>query len=321
MQPFHVANTLLNDGERLRQRFQEDGYLFLRNIVDPTRLLSLRRQIVDICARMQWFKPGSDPMEAIAWTAAKVEGEADYFLVYDEIQKLEAFHALAHDAGIVDIMRQLLGETAFPHPLSIARLMFPFTPEWSTPPHQDFPNNQGTQDLYACWMPLSDCPQALGSLSILRGSHRFGLLPLDFAMGPGHRQAVLDERLSALPWVGGDFQLGDIIIFHSLTVHRALPNDTDRLRLSVDYRFQRERDALVEECLQPHFQRLSWETIYENWNDESLKFYWRNKSYDVVPRNAHMHDLPDEHMKEAVRQSVKFNRRRAALNAEFRDKA
>jgi ectoine hydroxylase-related dioxygenase (phytanoyl-CoA dioxygenase family) len=317
MQPFYVANELLHDQAALKRRFGVDGYVFLRQIVEPHRLLRLRRQIAECCARHQWFKPGSDPMDAIAWTTAKTEGEEDYLRVYDDVQKLEEFHALSHDAAILAVMRMLLGETAFPHPLAIARLMFPDTPEWCTPPHQDHPNNQGTQQLYACWIPLGDCPISIGNLSLLEGSHRYGVLPLEYAMGPGHRRAVLDQRMAALTWRGGDFRLGDIVIFHSLTVHRSLPNATDRLRISVDYRFQREGEPLTENCLLPHFQRLSWNEIYRDWHRSDLKFYWKQKRYPVVPYDRHVHDLPDTHLPDAIGQQIEFDRKRAERSAKY----
>src|SRR5262249_30045513 len=155
--------------------------------------------------------------------------------------------------------------------------------EWATPPHQDFPNNQGTTDLYACWTPLSDCPVELGPLSILRGSHRLGLLPLEAALGAGHRRARLGDGHAQLDWVSGDIELGDVLIFHSLTVHRSLPNRAKCLRLSVDYRFQRDGDALTEPCLQPHFGRQAWEEIYAGWERDNLKYYWRRHEYSVVP--------------------------------------
>lgn len=313
MRTFDPANALLADNAALRARFQEDGFLFFRGVLAPSKLLRIRRQIVNICARQRWFKPATDPMEAMVWTSAKVEGEDDYFAVYDEIQKLEDFHALPHDSAVLDIMRGVLDDTAFPHPLAIARLSFPGIPEWSTPPHQDYPNNQGTQDLYACWIPLSDCPIALGGLSVLRGSHRFGVLPLEFALGPGHRQAMLPPEMAALEWQTVDYQLGDLIVFHSLTVHRALPNHTDRLRLSVDYRFQRENEPVTDICLRPHFSRLRWDDIYHDWRSDKLKYYWHDKTFTRSEWDSSLQALPDSHLHEAVRARHVFDKKRAQM--------
>ncbi len=71
-------------------------------------------------------------------------------------------------------MRKVLGESAFPHPLKIARVAFPDHYEASTPPHQDWPNNQGTTELTAAWIPACDITPELGGLAILRGSSQLG---------------------------------------------------------------------------------------------------------------------------------------------------
>lgn len=312
MQAFTDSSDALGDDLALRTRFEREGYLYLRGIVDREKLADLRREIVAICVQHGWIDDGPDPLRARTCHRPVVEGEADYFGVYDQIQHLESFHALAHDPAILATMRALLGPSAFPHPLSICRLVFPANTEWTTPPHQDFPNNQGTTELYASWLPLGDCPQALGPLAILRGSHKLGLLPLKFALGAGHRQCAMDARHARLPWVSGDMAAGDMLIFHSLTVHRALPNLTDCMRLSVDYRFQREGEPLTAQSLQPHFQRLAWEAIYREWRDPSLKYYWRRKTYALASWDASLHELAPEDWDDAVRQRMAYDRRIAA---------
>jgi ectoine hydroxylase-related dioxygenase (phytanoyl-CoA dioxygenase family) len=298
---FADSTHLLGDGEALRARFDEDGYVFVKGVVDKEMLTHVRSQIVSICMARGWLRPDTDPMDAIPGSQPWVEGEEPYFEVYDEIQKLEAFHAVPHHPTVRSLMTALLGDSAFPHPLSIARLSFPSNEAWSTPPHQDYPNNQGTEDLYACWIPLSDCPVELGGLAVLPGSHRLGLAPLEFSLGAGHRRAKLDERFEQLDWAGGGFEFGDAIVFHSLTMHRALPNTSDRMRLSVDYRFQREGEALTEGCLEPHFGRLHWEEIYSGWSRDDLKYYWRDRRYTVVPWDPTIHDISEEEAEEGLK--------------------
>jgi ectoine hydroxylase-related dioxygenase (phytanoyl-CoA dioxygenase family) len=294
MIPFTDSADLLDDHDALRSRFERDGFVFLRGVVDTDVLFDLRRRLTAVCAEHRWWRAGTDPLDAVPDIEPRVEGEKLFFEVYDDIQKLEALHAVPHHQSVRRLMTALLGESAFPHPLSIARLSFPDNDDWSTPPHQDYPNNQGTEDLYACWIPLGDCPVRMGSLTLLRGSHRLGVLPLRFSLGAGHRRAVLDERSADLEWVGGDFRAGDAVVFHSLAVHRALPNRSDRMRLSVDYRFQREGEPLTEGCLEPHFGRLGWEEIYRNWERDDLQYYWRDKAYDLATWDPSFHELSEE---------------------------
>lgn len=294
LRAFEDSTGLLDAPEALRECFDRDGYVLLRGAVDRELLLDVRRAITNVCRSHGWLDPAHDPMAAIPQTGPFVEGEPQYLEVYDDIQRLEQFHSVPHHPSVQRCMTALLGDTAFPHPLGIARLMFPDNEEWTTPPHQDYPNNQGTFDLYTCWIPLADCSVEEGNLSILAGSHRFGIAPLRASLGAGTRRVELDERFDELRWVGGDLRLGDALIFHSLTVHRALPNRSDALRLSVDYRFQREGDALTEGCLQPHFGRLSWDEIYAGWERDDLQYYWRTKRYTVVPWDATLHEIDED---------------------------
>jgi hypothetical protein len=305
---FTDSTDRLDDPTALCARFSEEGYLFLRGVVDTDLLLDLRKRVTSICASHGWFEPGTDPLDAIMYTEPCVEGDDRYFEVYDEVQKLEAFHAVPHHPSVRRCVTPLLSESAFPHPLSIARLMFPHNEEWATPPHQDYPNNQGTPDLYACWIPLGDCPAELGSLSILRGSHRLGVAPLEFSLGAGNRRARLDERFEGLNWVSGDFAAGDAVVFHSHTVHRSLPNTTDRMRLSVDYRFQREGEPLTAGCLQPHFGRLGWDEIYQGWTRGDLQYYWRERRYTVVPWNPTFHEQSDDDQRIAMQDPMNWRR-------------
>lgn len=314
--PLLCSRDLLAQPDALRARFEQEGYVFLRGLLPVDTLLALRREIAAICARHGWIRGGEATMDAIAVVPPCNEGEERYFAVYDEVQKLEALHALAHEPALLGLMRALLGESAFPHPLGIVRLMFPDNAECTTPPHQDFPNNQGTPELYASWIPLGDCPLELGGVAILERSHTAGLLPLAYSLGAGTRQAVLDEPLASRRWLASDYRAGDVLVFHSVTVHRALLNRTgDRMRLSCDFRYQRQGEALVARSLQPHFGRLGWEEIYRGWHSTRLQYYWKGLDYRVVDWDESYHRLPDDHLKDAIRLKREYDRRRFGASA------
>jgi ectoine hydroxylase-related dioxygenase (phytanoyl-CoA dioxygenase family) len=306
MLDFVDSSDLLDDPAVLRRRFDEDGYLFLRQAIDHDVLLAARRDITAAMADHGWLRLGTDPMDAITQVEPRVEGEELFFEVYDDVQRSEAFHAVPHHQSVRRVIEPLLGPDAFPHPLGIARLAFAGSGDWHTPPHQDYPNNQGTEELIACWMPTADCPLAAGPVSVLRGSHRFGVVPVDASLGAGHRRARLGERFANLDWAGGDFELGDVLVFGSLTVHQALPNDSDRMRVSVDYRFQREGAALTAGCLEPHFGRMSWGDIYAGWRRDELRYYWRNKRYVIVEWNDDLRSFPEEQFADHIREFVEW---------------
>ena len=81
----------------------------------------------------------------------------------------------------------------------------------------------------------------------------------------------------------------------------------ETMRLSVDFRYQTEGEALTEGCLKPHFDRVSWEEIYRDWQSDALKYYWRDKSFDVVPWDEVLHALPEDHVDEAYEQTLAYN--------------
>ncbi len=289
--PMAVSNDLLGDTDALRARLDADGYLYFREVLDPERIRAVRHEVLTALASEGWVAGGDLVDRAIAICRPVHEGIDEFARGYDAVQRGERFHALAHDPTLVGIVRQVLGETAFPHPLKIARIAFPEHYEVSTPPHQDYPNNQGTPDLTATWIPLGDTPTWLGGIAILRGSHKWGLLPLDMHPGPGNRQAKVPlEMLEACRWVTTDFHLGDVLMFPSMTVHAALHNASEvNLRLSVDFRYQLEGQPLTEITLHPHFGRLDWEDIYAGWESDDLKYYWHDLDYEVVPFEDLLH--------------------------------
>ncbi len=294
--PMRSSSDLLDDPEALRARFDEDSYLYLPQVIDRDRVLALRERFLHILATRGWIQRdyGHDAVSVILPLR---EGEEAYLDGYDEIQRLEGLHSLAHDEALLDVMRRVVGPTAFPHPLKIVRMAFPENYEFSTPPHQDYPNNQGTPNLVASWIPLGDVPAEMGSLAILRGSARHGVLPLDVHPGAGNRQAVLPlEMLEELRWVTTDFRAGDVLLFGSHTVHASLNNASDSMRLSVDFRYQQEGEALTPIVLEPHFQRQTWDDVYADWESTEHQYYWHDLDYEVVPFEEFplVTEVPDE---------------------------
>jgi len=309
--PMVASNDLLDDAAALRARIEAEGYLFLRGILPVAVLQQLLDDVTAVLQAIGWIRGGAARLEAESLVLPCREGESRYFEALDKIQQLESFHALAHEPALLAVMELLLGEGAFPHPLGVMRLVFPNNPEVTTPPHQDYRNNQGTPRLTAAWIPLADCPLECGPLAILPGSQRLGLLPLDFHLGPGNRQAVLPAGVIESQWVSADFKAGDVLLFPSLTVHKALPNQhPSRMRLSVDFRYQPEGEALTEQSLNPHFGRQQWEQIYRGWSSQRLQYYWRQKRYAVVPWDASLHALPPEHWDQALREDMIYERAR-----------
>jgi hypothetical protein len=289
--PFVESQNLLNQPEVLRQRLDENGYLFFRNLFDHEPLLNVRRQMLEICQKHGWLLNGGDLM-AGRGRADAYSGYFEFTPVYREIQLLEDFHALPHHPKIVNTLAAVLDGEIFPHPRNISRITLPGSLKMTTPPHQDYVFIQGTRRVYTVWFPLSDCPRPLGGLGIAASSHRLGILPTKNAEGTGGLCTDIDETKQE--WHTGDFHLGDVIVFNALTVHKAYHNTTkETLRLSCDFRYQLANEPLVWDTIRPHMQLHSWETIYANWKADTYKYYWHNYSLQVVP-GVHPAQVPPD---------------------------
>jgi ectoine hydroxylase-related dioxygenase (phytanoyl-CoA dioxygenase family) len=152
-----------------------------------------------------------------------------------------AYRELAAAPELLALLRPILGGEPELHQGDVCRLVSPGAVDLTTPPHQDAAYIKDPAGVWAVWLPLGDCPRALGPLALLPGTHRDGLRP-HAKVDRGGDTVVGTAVPASAPWRTADLAAGDVILFSSLTVHCALPNVTaDRLRVSVDYRYRRAR--------------------------------------------------------------------------------
>jgi ectoine hydroxylase-related dioxygenase (phytanoyl-CoA dioxygenase family) len=273
MQPFYDATPLLGDAEALRARMQLDGYLFIRNLLPREAIATVQRQVGELAREAGWLQADAPVEEARANPAGFcVDPEPRYLETLRRINRIEAYHALKHHPALVGFLEALLGGPILAHPRVLGRNIFPAREEFTTKAHQDFPNVQGTEEVYTAWIPMIDIPMEAGPLQVAAGTHVEGVYDFNIAAGAGGIEITdpLDGR-----WHSGPFQLGDVLFFHSMTVHKGVPNRGDRLRMSMDVRYQLVSEPFNPDNANADGQPLSWEQVYEGWKSDELKYYWR----------------------------------------------
>jgi len=228
----------LTESARGREREQaaECGYLFFHGLVEPEVVLDLRSKALAFAEELGWLEEGSSPDDGIARRGIKL-GDYDA-LDWIEFQRkllpLPEFITLGEHPRVLEVLEELFGEAVMTRRGDICRVMSPGTPELTTVAHQDHFYVRGSERVWTAWIPLGDCPNELGGLAVLPGSHRRGLLP-HFGDGSGRQGVEVEDAV----WATADYQAGDVLFFNCLTVHRACPNTTaDRIRISADYRYQ-----------------------------------------------------------------------------------
>jgi hypothetical protein len=120
----------------------------------------------------------------------------------------------------------------------------------------------------------------VGPLQVAAGSHTGEVYEFGIAGGAGGIE--IKDPLEGR-WVSGDFARGDVLLFHSMTVHKGVPNRSDRLRMSMDVRFQLVSEPFNIDNANPDGQPLSWEEVYADWRYDALKYYWQRLPLTLKP--------------------------------------
>jgi ectoine hydroxylase-related dioxygenase (phytanoyl-CoA dioxygenase family) len=255
------SSDAADDADELRSRLAREGYLLLRGLLDDDRVRTCRR---DVLARL----------EAIGWVEQELDGSYrpgrprvdrtdEFDIGRAAVQSSEPFHRVPHDPALARVIRGVLEtEDVLLHPLKVSRIVWPARQapqtqfEAYTGPHQDYPYLRGVVDTLTTWIPLDNVKRTDGGLQIAPRSQ--------------HRGVVRDpqELSRGLSWSTADYGVGDVLIFHGLTLHRASPNQGDMLRLSMDCRWQEASEPVNDECLQPQgYPRIpGWDVLTENWH-------------------------------------------------------
>jgi hypothetical protein len=286
---FLDSAPLLADPAALRQRAAEDGYLFFKQFLPREEIIGLRAEMLSVVDSFGWRPKGQDAWGGLIDVAAinqvpEEEMRTDIGVstaAYHAVQKLETLHRLPHHPRLLALYRDLFEQEVLVHARHIARMITAHHSVFPTPPHQDFPLIQGSAHTWTCWFPVGDCPRELGGLTVLKGSQRYGYLPIQPAKGAGGIAVPLCAYDT--DWVEGDFSAGDILTFPCYTIHRALRCQLkNQIRLSLDVRYQPLNEAVEVKSLLPHCD-LSWEEIYADWQRDDLKYYWQRLPFHLSP--------------------------------------
>ena len=172
-----------------------------------------------------------------------------------------ALAALWSHPRLLAIMQQLLGPDIAGHPVWNLRCKTPDNPLATVPWHQDTayltPGSERTFQPTA-WIPFLDATGLEGTLQFVRGSHRAGsVFPHHLEREQGGRSGsswYLEVAESALPQgevVTAEVPFGSLLLLNQLVLHRSTENRSERIRWSVDLRYQRPHEATGMDVIAP----------------------------------------------------------------------
>ena len=278
--PFRVVN----DSARV-EAAGEDGYLFLPGLLSRDDVMAVRKDVTIVANRHGLLRAGTPPHKGIADQGnLMLDGYStpEYRAYYTDLLSQRSVHALSLQPVLMDVLAAMLGEPVFAHPRNIIRTFFPGRSDITTRPHQDHRPIKGTTEVWTAWIPLGDCMEPLGGLAVVPGSHRTGLNEV--------AEGTIDVDLGdTISWRWNPMHCGDVLLFHSLTVHQGRDNTTaDQIRFSCDFRYQGRTKPVHEHSLLPHMRWSTWEELYSRWPpNDPLCFYWESYNLDILTNDHH----------------------------------
>jgi ectoine hydroxylase-related dioxygenase (phytanoyl-CoA dioxygenase family) len=247
--PLRDSSAVRSDPEAIRARYAEDGYLYMKGVLDPAAVKALREAYFAQFDR-SYLRAGTNPADGV-FSGRRPHGLPPHGVTGHPAHafvRSSRFEVFASDPAFAALAQDVLGGPVTRLPRSIVRHFDRLTPTASRA-HVDFSYlDRGSDQLVTIWIPIGDCPRATGGLVYLEGSHRIERSSFDRLRAIhdrpedprpiSHNLAWVAEQLGTR-WRWTDYQAGDIALHSAHIVHASLDTTTAAMRLSADLRFLR----------------------------------------------------------------------------------
>lgn len=227
-----------------RERFEEDGYLVLKDFWKQGELIELETQLAELGQRI--VGPQFNPRDFAQYALEP----ATQSLLYDRLKYLPALSRMSGSPAVHDLCREL----GLAHPSLMGccnmRLDKPADSRHLFAWHQDSLYLLGSENAVTLWIPFQDVNLASGTIQVIPGSHKRGLYPFkrisDKVIAPYvpllQRDLSLDVDVTETPETI-TAERGDIVIFKQMLLHRSTPNLGQQIRWTTQLRITDLADA------------------------------------------------------------------------------
>jgi phytanoyl-CoA hydroxylase len=253
-----IGTTMLETQEitAVMTAFESDGFTAIRNFLSEPETVKL---IGEVDRYMKEIAPDLPEEDALyedkdnPETLFRLERMHKHAPYFDQLPSWER---------LVSLASALLDDEAVPQGSELLAKAPRVGAQ--TPPHQDGyyfllePNEALT-----FWLPIDPADEENGCLRFLPGSHRRGMRCHEFGHVLGFSQGIVDYgpqdyadevAVCAAP--------GDVLVHHSMTVHRADPNPTPRLRRAIGLGYYAKRAKIDIEARDARARQ-----IYDHWRE------------------------------------------------------
>ena len=250
----------------LHEQFSEQGYIWLKQILDRREVLDFRRRYFQAFRDTGMLRRDIDPGEGIYCGA-----EEDANLIRKlqmEVHRWAAYEAFCLAKPIYDFYEAFFDAPVYLHKRKLLRHIRPGEAT-STGAHYDLVYlRAGSDRVCTSWIPIGDIPPQMGGLLYLEHSHHFGrrkeaeFSAMNADLPPNERISAYNKNMGEagwltkdLPslaerldtrWLMADYEAGDMVVHGAYTTHAATSNVSpdNRIRLSTDIRYQSVREEI-----------------------------------------------------------------------------
>lgn len=240
----------------LKTEFDDAGYVALPGFLDSGEVAKLQHETERfISDRVQRL-----PAEVVYYE------DKDNPSTLKQVQRIHEHHdyymGLANSKKIVGLAEALLGGSVQIQNMQYFN-KFPRMGK-ATPPHQDgYYFMIKPQQALTMWLSLGYADAGNGAVCYVRGSNKKGMRPHGATGTLGFSQGISDwsdEDESAS--IQMEASPGDMLVHHSLTIHHANNNNSDRDRKSVGFIFYRA-DVVIDKEAHATYQKKLHESLKE----------------------------------------------------------
>ena len=232
--------------------YEREGYLLLKGILPP-EVLSASRLILDAWVRQTtalWkvqgllthdFQP--EPFETGLLQAWKAAGQPKYIRSPRRDLVCSALYELLKHPAFLRVASSLLGtDEIASHGIFNARPKLPEQKFTDTPWHQDaqYYHKEDRQiHTLSMWYPVVpvDAESSCLAVSPWHRESRNEIFEIDENVDNTGFLGIRRSDSDQLESIPVPMEPGDLLVFHQLTPHRAMPNLRQRIRWSLDFRY------------------------------------------------------------------------------------
>ncbi|HEV2294448.1 MAG TPA: phytanoyl-CoA dioxygenase family protein [Tepidisphaeraceae bacterium] len=213
--------------DELKAGFDRDGFITIRGFLEGDALAELNREIDRYIAQVVPTLPkGTVLYEQL--------GDASTLKHLVRLTADPYFGVLLRDDRFTDLASALLADDVVPRELQW--FSKPSRVGQPTPPHQDgYYFMLEPNEAITAWLALDFVDERNGCMRYIAGSHRQPVRPHTRTQTVGFSQGISYGPDDFATEVAVTAQPGDLLVHHSLTIHRADANRSERPRRSLGF--------------------------------------------------------------------------------------